>query len=251
MDLRGKRALVTGGAVRLGRAICEELAAAGCNVAVHYQRSEAEALELADRLGKAGVTAVPVRGPLSGEAEAESVLADAWARLGAVDLLVNSAAVFHKDSLLAATEEKLLAELRTNCLGPFFLLRALARRVLARPAAEGAAGPEAKVVNLLDRRIAGNPAGCLPYLLSKQALAALTRSAAVELAPRLTVNAVAPGAILPPPGTTEERVREAAGVVPLGRAGTPADVARAVRFLLEADTITGQIIFVDGGQHLV
>ena len=249
MRLDAATALVTGGAVRIGRAICEVLADAGCNVIVHYNASEDEAVELVDDLGARGVLAVPVRGELGSEASAEDVMADAWAKAGRVDVLVNSAAVFHKDSLMGTTEEKLLHEVSVNAFAPIFLTRAFARRL--RDAFADPGGVAGKVVNLLDRRIASNEAGCLPYLLSKKMLADFTCNAALELAPHITVNAVAPGAILPPPGEGEHYLRDLAGHVPLGEAGTPRDVAEAVLYLLRSDAVTGQTIFVDGGQHLV
>ncbi len=249
MTLQGRWALVTGGAVRIGRAICEALAAAGCNVAVHCHRSEAEARELVDRLAADGVSAVVAKGELGAEAGARDVIAEVWAATGGLDILVNNAAVFHKDGLLAMTEDKLLAELSVNALAPMYLARAFAARLPASRGAQ-ARGIAGKIVNLVDRRVAGCESGCLPYLLSKKMLADFTRIAALELAPAVTVNAVAPGAILPPPGEGAARVRDLAGETPLGHAGTPQDVAEAVLYLLRSDAVTGETIFVDGGQHL-
>jgi NAD(P)-dependent dehydrogenase (short-subunit alcohol dehydrogenase family) len=107
------------------------------------------------------------------------------------------------------------------------------------------------IINVLDRRISSVAPDCLPYLLTKKALAEFTKSAALELAPEIIVNAVAPGAILPPPGGDEAIARELAGAAPLDHRCTPDDVARAVVSLLEAEGITGQTLFVDSGQHLV
>jgi len=250
VDLPGKHALVTGGAVRIGRAICEALAAAGCNVAVHYNRSEAEARELVERLAGCGVSAVAVNGELGTEAGAESLIEDAWATAGRLDVLVNSAAVFHKDGLPGTTRDTLLQELAVNAFAPICLTRAFAGRLALLHGGQPA-GIAGKVVNLLDRRIAGNETGCLPYLLSKKMLADFTRNAALELAPDITVNAVAPGAILPPPGEGDAYLHDLAGEIPLGHAGGPRDVAEAVLYLLRSDAITGQTVFVDGGQHLV
>lgn len=249
VELCGKQALVTGGAVRIGRAICEALAAEGCNVVVHHNRSEDEARELVERLVATGVAAASVQGGLGSEDAAEAVFTNAWSLAGGLDILVNSAAVFHRDGLLATNEETLLRELSVNAFAPIYLTRAFARGLLASRGGEDA-GIVGKVVNLLDRRITGNETGCLPYLLSKKMLAEFTRNAALELAPVVTVNAVAPGAILPPPGEGDARLRELAGSIPLGDAGNPMDVAQAVVYLLRSDVITGQTIFVDGGQHL-
>jgi len=130
--------------------------------------------------------------------------------------------------------------LRTNLLVPVLLTRAFAARTR-----------QGRVVNLLDRRIATHDIACVPYLLSKSGLAEFTRLAALALAPGIAVNAVAPGAILPPAGAAGQRTPDRAGQVPLRVRVTPADVAAAVVALLKADSVTGQVVFVDGGQHLL
>jgi pteridine reductase len=240
MNLNAKTALVTGGAVRIGRAICEALAAEGCRVVVHCHRSRAAAARLAAELRAGGAQAWGVRGALRTQAGCERVVAEAWRAAGRLDILVNNAAVFHKDALATATERKLQDEFRINLFAPVLLTRAFARRART-----------GKVINLVDRRVAGHDPACLPYVLSKQALAEFTRVAALDLAPRITVNAVAPGAVLPPPGKGSKYLYDRAGRVPLRRPVTPADVAQAVAMLLQADAVTGQVLFVDGGQHLL
>lgn len=240
MNVAGRTALVTGGAVRIGRAICEALADRGCNVVVHYHKSQNEAAELVSVLRTRGVESFAVAGDLTLEQTCQRVIEEARSETGALDILVNNASVFRKDSLLEASEDKVLQEIKTNLLAPLALMRAFAAQT-----------GRGRIVSLLDRRIAGHEAGCIPYLVSKKALAELTLSAALELAPAITVNAVAPGAVLPPPGKGDDYMRDHAGRVPLGIKVTPQDVARAVVFLLENDAITGQVIFVDGGQHLL
>jgi NAD(P)-dependent dehydrogenase (short-subunit alcohol dehydrogenase family) len=245
VKLEKRTALVTGGAVRIGRAICEALAAEGCNVAVHFDRSAAEARALVERLSDRGVHAWAVRAHLEGESDCARLIARCASHAGRLDILVNNASVFNKNDLGSSSEAVLLAELRTNALVPFFLTRAFAAQVGRRGPV-----PRGKVVNLLDRRVAGVEQGCVPYLLSKKLLAEFTRVAALELAPAVTVNGVAPGAVLPPPSRGGRRVREAAGSLPMGRRVTPAEVAAAVVYLLQSDAVTGQILFADGGQHL-
>lgn len=238
MEIAGRAALVTGGAVRVGRRICERLAAAGCRVAVHYRRSAAEAAQLAGELRRSGVEAWAVEGSLESEAGCRELLAKAWEATGGLDFLVNNASAFHRHGLAEADGERLEAELRINLFAPLHLIRALAARAAA-----------GRVVNLLDRRVAGVEAGCLPYLLSKKGLADLTRIAALELAPRFTVNGVAPGPVLNPVGGGGRPDR--AGRIPLERRPTLDQVADAVLFLLAADSVTGQVLYVDGGQHLL
>ena len=242
MNLEGCTALVTGGAVRIGREICRELVLRGCNVVVHYNNSREQAAELEAELALQGGKVYTAQGPLTTQAECEQVLDAAWVVAGGLDILVNNAAIFAKQSLLNAGESDFETMWRVNCLAPIMLARAFA---LERADARGGV-----VINLLDRRVAGDEAGCLPYLLAKKALAAFTRSAALELAPLTRINAVAPGAILPPPSSAAP-VRDLAGHVPLERQCTPGDVAGAVAFLAEADALTGQTVFVDGGQHLL
>lgn len=239
-ELRGQTVLVTGGAVRIGRAICEALARAGMRVVIHHRASESEARELAGRLRDLGAGAWTVSADLADPASADSLIARSVELAGSLHALVNNAAVFHKHGWGAVTADALDSELRVNLRAPLLLMQSFARRVRA-----GA------IVNLLDRRIAGTDPSCVPYELSKKALAAATRSAALAWAPAIRVNAVAPGAVLPPPGEGEQYLRDRAGRIPLGGPIPPDAVADAVLFLLRARHITGQIVFVDGGQHLL
>ena len=239
MELTGKNVLVTGGAVRIGRAICEAFAAAGARVVIHARRSAAEAEELAGRLRSAGGSAWVVGADLDDPAQASGLVAQAAAAAGPLDILVNNAAVFHKDSLDSLDAAKLEAEFRANLFAPLLLMQAFA-----------AQGRPGRIVNLLDRRIEGLDTACAPYVLTKKALAEATRLAALAWAPRITVNGVAPGAVLPPPGEGAAYLRDHAGFIPLGRLCTPAEVAEAVLFAARSEAMTGQVLFVDGGQHL-
>ena len=226
-SLAGKSALVTGGSRRLGAAICRELAARGAAVAVHYRQSEAEAIAL-NRVLKHGVFSV--RGDLANPQEREWVFREAAEWLGRVDVLVNNAAVFARDGEIDAPKLRAV-----NVEAPLDLAR--------RVAAQAGGGC---VIQMLDARIARPEAGAFrDYAATKRELAESVARLAREWAPHTRVNGVAPGPVLAPEG-----VREAAGDLPLGRRPTPEDVARAVAFLAESDSITGQILFIDGGQHL-
>ena len=226
-SLAGKSALVTGGSRRLGAAICRELAARGAAVAVHYRQSEAEAIAM-NRVLKHGVFSL--RGDLANPQEREWIFREAAEWLGRVDLLVNNAALFGRDGELDP------ADLRAvNVEAPLDL----AARVAAQPAG-------GCVIHVLDSRIARPETGPFrAYAATKRELADSVARLAREWAPKTRVNGVAPGPVLAPEG-----VREAAGDLPLGRRPTPEDVARAVAFLAENESVTGQILFVDGGQHL-
>jgi NAD(P)-dependent dehydrogenase (short-subunit alcohol dehydrogenase family) len=241
MNLKDKVVLVTGGAVRLGRSIGLRLAAEGAHIMVHYRRSETEAGELRQALQQEfGVRAETIQADLSSEEACRTLMRETAERMGRVDVLVNNASAFNKDRLRSVTEAKLMDEFWPNLFAPLFLMKAFAER--ADPG---------KVVNLLDRRITADDVTCVPYLLSKKGLAELTRLAALELAPDIAVNAVAPGAILPPPGEGMEYLAERAGPIPLDRQCTPEEIADAVFFLLGNDAMTGQVVFIDGGQHLL
>jgi len=227
-SLQGTTALVTGGSRRIGAAICRELAARGAGVVVHYRHSEAEAIAMNRTLGH-GVFSV--RGDLSNPRECEWVFREAAEWTGRVDILVNNASLFARDGEIdgaALREVNVEAPLR-----------------LARMAAAQAGG--GCVIQMLDARIAQAPAGPFrAYAATKRELADSVARLAREWAPRTRVNGVAPGPVLVPEG-----VREAAGEIPLGRRPTPEEVARAVAFLAENESVTGQILFVDGGRHLL
>jgi NAD(P)-dependent dehydrogenase (short-subunit alcohol dehydrogenase family) len=232
--------LITGAAVRIGRVIAETLAQAGWDVVVHAHRSTGQADDLCSRLQALGQKAWRVAGDLHAAEGPAAVFASAVAAAGHIDALVNNASVFEREPLVEASAASFDRMWRINALAPILL----SQRLFAHLTARGACGC---AVNLLDQRIAHPCAGAIPYLISKKALEAFTCSAARELAPTLRVNAVAPGAVLLPEGPS---ALEPAGAFPLGTRPTPVLVADAVRYLLDAQPVTGQILFVDGGQHL-
>ena len=227
LSLTGKSALVTGGSRRLGAAICHALAERGASVVVHYRHSEAEAIAL-NRILSHGVFSV--RGDLSKPKEREWVFREALEWMGRVDILVNNAALFARDGEM---DPDLLREV--NVEAPLDL----ARRVAAQPGG-------GCVIQMLDCRIAREDSSPFQaYASTKREVAESVRRLAQAWAPQTRVNGIAPGPVLAP-----ERVSEAAGELLLGRRPTPEDVARAVVFLAENESVTGQILFVDGGQHL-
>ncbi len=237
MKLRGKTALITGGAVRMGRKLCESLDALGVHIAIHYYQSEGSAQSLKRVLdGKADI----IQGDLNSELNCVSLVKKASELFGTVDILINNAAVFHKDKLSKVTEKNLLEEIWPNLFAPIFLTRAFAEVC-----------GSGKIINMLDRRITSLDTSCIPYVLSKKSLAEFARLAALELAPNITVNGIAPGAILPPPGIDGKSLKELAGANPLERQCTEQEIADTLIYLLKNDAITGQIIYVDGGQRFL
>jgi pteridine reductase len=234
-------ALVTGGARRIGRAVALSCAAAGMNVVVHYRKSKDEAKLLVREIEAGGGRAWACGGSIGGAAASESLVRRARALCGdTLSLLVNNASLFREGTLEGVSLRDISENIRVNAWAPLCLSRAF-----AKTAKKGC------IVNLLDARIAGHDRGHAAYILSKHLLAAITKVCALEFAPRVRVNAVAPGLILPPAGKTNVYLDSLAKRVPLKSHGEAADIARAVMFLAQSPFVTGEIIFVDGGRHLL
>ncbi|HVY16427.1 MAG TPA: SDR family oxidoreductase [Rhodopila sp.] len=237
-----RTALVTGGAKRIGHAIALELASLGFDVAVHCgaSRQEAEATKAA--IERTGRRAMVLQADLRIEAETGRLVPDAVAALGPVGVLVNNASRFERDEWDGVTRETWDSHMEPNLRAPFILMQAMAKALPA--AAEGV------VVNLLDQRVWSLTPHFVSYTLSKAGLWALTQTMALALAPRIRVNGIGPGPALPSTRQTPEQFARQSASVPLGH-GTGADeVARAVRAILSLPAMTGQMIALDGGQHL-
>ena len=240
MSLQGQTALVTGAALRIGRAIALALAEQQVRVVIHYRKSATPAEELRQSLVARGSQAFCVRADFDKADEADSLIERARAAAGPIQILVNSASEFHPEALEAMTHKSLVHEITVNAWAPFALTRAFARQ-----AASG------KVVNFIDAQVSGSDLTHASYILSKHLLATLTTMTALQYAPGITVNAVAPGLILPPEGRDDSYLDGLAKSLPLKRHGGLADITRAVLFLLQSDFVTGQVIYVDGGRHLI
>lgn len=235
-------ALVTGGAARIGRAIALELAGAGWAVAVHYRASEEAARSVVAEIEAAGGRAAALRADLADEAAVAALLPEAAAALGPVACLVNNASVFENDRIESLTREGWDEHMAVNLRAPAVLTQALAA---ALP--DGAAG---NIVNIVDQRVLNLTPYFQSYTISKTALWTLTQTTALALAPRIRVNAVGPGPVLPSPRQTQQQFDNQVARLPLGRRTAPEDVARTVRYILSMDSMTGQLIILDGGQHL-
>lgn len=239
--LRGQLALVTGGARRLGRAIAEGLAGEGCDVIIHYRRSADEAEALAEQLRSLGVQAWTIAADLFDLNSAEELVPTAHDRTGRpVDILINSASIFEPSSILEFSLDDWDRNMRVHALAPLTLSRQMARQ-----------NHPGQIINLLDTRIVDYDRLHAAYHLSKRVLFTITRMLARELAPAIRVNGVAPGLILPPEDKDESYLQRLAQSLPLKKHGGAEDIVRAVLFLLHSDFITGQVIYVDGGQHML
>ena len=237
-----RTALVTGAARRIGRAIALDLARHGWAVAVHYHRSEEDAAEVVRRIAAEGGRAASLRADLAREEEAASLVERAAAELGPLTCLVNNASLFELDLADTVTRASWDAHLETNLRAPFVLTQAFARQL-----PEGESG---HVINLLDQRVWNLTPYFVSYTVSKTGLWTLTRSLALALAPRIRVNAVGPGPALRSPRQAEADFARQCEATPLKRGTTPEEICDAVRFILAAPALTGQMIALDGGQHL-
>ncbi|HEX8362309.1 MAG TPA: SDR family oxidoreductase [Longimicrobium sp.] len=241
MELNGKVALVTGGAVRLGRAMAEALAGEGMRMVIHYNSSAGPAEELAGEIRGRGGEAVAIGADLARGGEVERLAREAVAAFGGVDVLVNSASVFPGEGLEETDEALWDHTIAVNLKAPFFLIRHLAGTLRER---------RGVVVNMADL------AGLQPWAryaahgISKAGVAHLTRVAARALAPEVRVAAIAPGAVLPPDDMDQAQLQRLAAGTALGRIGSPDDVVEALLYLLRADFVTGEILVVDGGRRL-
>jgi NAD(P)-dependent dehydrogenase (short-subunit alcohol dehydrogenase family) len=241
MNLKGKTALVTGGAVRVGKAITLALAQAGANVVINYSRSAQEAEATAAEARALGVEALTVMADVSDPDQAARLVAQAGERFGGVDVLVNSASLWAQ-SPMPTTDVTLWRRIIGIALdGAFYCSNAAAPHMLAK--GEGA------IVNIVDLSAWEPWANYGAHSVAKAGLLALTRQLALELAPAVRVNAVAPGPVLPPPDYTEAQNERAAKHTLVGRWGTPQDIAQTVLFLVQSNYITADCIIVDGGER--
>ncbi len=237
-----KAALVTGAGRRIGRAMALALARAGWSVAVHYNRSREEAARTVADIERAGGTAVAVAADLGREAEVETLLPLAAEALGPVTLLVNNASLFEMDTVDTVTRDSWDAHIETNLRAPFVLSQAFARQLPAE--AEG------NIVNMLDQRVWKLTPYFMSYTVAKMGLWTLTRTLALALAPRIRVNGIGPGPALPSARQTDAQFEAQCAALPLRHGTSPDEIAAAVLFILATPSMTGQMIALDGGEHL-
>ena len=243
MQIEGSIALVTGSARRVGRALAVELARRGGRIAVHYRNSRDDAEDTLRRIKDLGAVGELFQADLVDDQVRERMIDDIRSRLGSIQILVNNASVFSPGTLDNSTPEMWDEQLDANAKAPFFVAQACAREML-----EAGAG---KIINIADPAGEMIWPGYFPYSVSKAALLAVTRGLARSLAPAVQVNAVAPGPVHFPESYTDDQKLQAIEQTLLKRAGSIDDVVRAVVFLIENDYITGEVLQVDGGRHLL
>jgi NAD(P)-dependent dehydrogenase (short-subunit alcohol dehydrogenase family) len=235
-------ALVTGAADRIGAATATALAAAGWSVVVHYRASGDKAEATAAAIRAAGGAATTIQADLATRSQRAGLVAAAAKPFGPLTLLVNNASAFEPDSVLDLAEDVWDAHFAVHVEAPAFLARDFAAQLPG--------DANGNIVNIIDARVLDLSPAYFSYTLSKAALWTLTRTLAQSLAPRIRVNAIAPGPTLPPPGVSAEGYRKRQAELPLGRSGTPDEIAQGVLMILAAGAMTGQMIALDGGEHI-
>ena len=241
MELDGRVALVTGAGTRVGRVIALALGKAGMRVGVHYAGSQKGARQTADEIVAGGSDARTLPGDLTDPATAPRLVEHTAKVFGSLDVVVNSAAVMLRTPVGEVLVEDWDAMFALNLRAPFFLSQSAARVMGERGGA---------IVNIADLAAFETWRNYIPHAITKAGIVQMTRGLAHALAPKVRVNAIAPGPVLLPEGWTPEQTEKLVSTTPLGRIGSPEDVAQAVLYLLSADYVTGETIIVDGGRHV-
>ena len=241
MEIQSQVAIVTGGAIRIGRALVESLLQAGANVVCHYGSSKDAALELVEEYGPDRVKLV--QADLSQSLNAAATILEATqSQFGAASILINCAAIFEPGTLVDTDEDHWDRHFDINLKAPFFLAKQFVNQC-----------PDSHrghIINIVDWRGLRPKPGHVAYTMGKAALVAMTRELALELGPEIQVNAIAPGAILPPPGESDDYLLGRVSHVPLKRHGGPSDIVKAAHYLLTSDFVTGEVMHVTGGEQL-
>ena len=249
MDIQTKVILITGAARRIGAALARHFAAAGARVAIHYHHSRAAAEALLDDIKRQGHDAVLVRGDISQAADVKRLVDEAIDALGGngIDIVINNAAIFERVPFEQLDEAAWDRQMDVNLKGTYLCALEVARRIQAHDLAGRRAG---KIINFACVSGWKPWPDYLAYSVSKAGVIALTKALALELAPAIQVNAIAPGPILPAENEPPEKFERLIQKLPLKRAGTVDEIISAVRFFIENDFVTGQVIAVDGGRSM-
>jgi len=233
-------ALVTGGAKRIGKEICLSLAQRGYDIALHYHHSQNAARRIADTIMKQGRICKIFPCDLLKESTTTQLLKKILGHFPHLNLLVNNASIFETSTFPKGSLQHFKRHFAIHLTAPYILTRDFANHC-----------KQGHIINILDSNITHHSSRYFDYLLSKKTLLELTKMSARELAPRIRVNGIAPGAILPPADQSTQYIHKLVSTIPMKQKGHPKDITQCINFLLDSSFITGQIIFIDGGQHLL
>ncbi len=237
-----KNVFITGGARRIGAKISESLAASGCNVVIHYNKSSTAAEKLCKKINKNKKLAICVQANLCKEKEIKNAFKKAKNQFGYIDCLVNNASLFEYDNLKTVNKKSWDNHISANLNGPLILSKLFHSNLPKKYYGD--------IINIIDQRVLNLTPHFLSYTISKSALWTLTRTLALELAPRIKVNAIGPGPVIKSKFQTQEEFTKQCKKMPLKIGSNPSEIAQTVIFLLTIPSITGQLITLDGGQHL-
>jgi 3-oxoacyl-[acyl-carrier protein] reductase/pteridine reductase len=241
MIIKGKTALVTGGAIRIGKAITLGLARAGANVVINYNRDAEQAIQTAKEVSDLGVSALTVHANISDWEQVKKMYAEIHARFGPIDILVNNASAFKETPIPTQSVEEWQTVTGVLINGSFYVSNLAAVDMLEKKMGV--------ITNIVDLSAWEAWPRFAAHVVGKSALLSLTRQLALDLAPYVRVNAIAPGPVLPPPNYSAEKIKRTADKTLLDRWGSAEDVSKAVNFLIESDYINADVITVDGGQR--
>jgi NAD(P)-dependent dehydrogenase (short-subunit alcohol dehydrogenase family) len=241
-EVTHKTALITGAGRRIGRALAVEMGAVGWAVAIHYNGSSTDADATASTIRKNGGTAVVLQADLTDTDALSALVANAANALGPLGCLINNASIFEQDDVVTATAESWDAHMGINLRAPFLLSQAFAKQVSREE--RGA------IINIVDERVWNLTPHFVSYTVSKAGLWTLTQTMAMALAPRIRVNAIGPGPTLPSPRQSQAQFESQWESMPLKRGTSPSEICTTAKFILSAPAMTGQMIALDGGQHL-
>lgn len=233
-------ALVTGASRRIGKAVCLHLANLGYNIALHYNKSKKDSQKLQNEIQNKGVECNLFLCDLTNEKQITEFIHKVYRKFPDLNILINNASSFNKSKLKSEKISLFKENIKIHLIAPFIFTRDFAKKV-----------KKGIIINILDTNITKNSTEYFSYLLSKKALAELTKLSAIELAPHIRVNGIAPGLILAPTRAKKGHLKKRSKNVPLKRIGSIKDITNTLQFLMETDYITGQIIFNDGGEHLL
>lgn len=237
-----KIALITGAANRIGATIAKHLATAGYAVIVHHNKSSADAQKLCNDIKSIGGRAAPIQAELCDATQRQSLIEQAAKIFGPLDVLINNASVFEPDSATTIDETLWDRHFDVHAKAPVFLSRDFANQLEAKS--------KGNIINIIDERVLRDHPGYFSYNLSKSVLWTATKTLAQSLAPNIRVNAIGPGPTLPHTRQSQEQFVASVKKLPLERAASPNDIAEAIVFLLNTNSMTGQMLALDGGEHL-